>query len=617
MTGRLTGMRRFALHFLMLGLATALLPATGALAQSQIVVDYFDAVDGGDSAVAALAGDKLLAATPDETDLSDAAHYALLLEIGRERESRDDLRGAEAAYVRALAFGERAFGEADIRLREALIALGALKMKEGDTAAAEAALLHSLHIAEAELGSSNPSLREELDLLGQLDIPPSEDKSGPDGGDRAGSYRVREALLAQLAQLQRSEVVTLGAEVGPEVDQCTDEARNQNAVQRIEVFYGTHRKKSASSVPSKIYENPKGQLSEIPSLSYGAAYVSVPCNRDLGAVPTPSWWKGEFRPNPAKHVVLEDVREIAGADPFWGELKSAIGGARAKEALVFIHGFNVSFEGAALRTAQLSADLELDGAAIFYDWPSRAGIAPWDYRADRQLATTETIAKSLAGFLQDVAEKTGAERVSIIAHSMGNEPLTLALKELSNGAYRARREPAFDEVVFASPDVNIDNFKSRVADAMPLSRRMTLYASEKDKAVGFSGWFDGFERAGDAHNRVTVAGLDSVDTTKASQGFIGHDDFSGNGLDDLRAVVWHSLGPDKRCVLKLASGESLWAFNPQCENTVFKAAVVMLRRLGPEEALNEADAQIALAKSENLADQLAKWRAVKAELKRY
>ena len=57
MTGRLTGMRRFALHFLMLGLAAALLPATGALAQSQIVVDYFNAVDGGDSAAAARAGD--------------------------------------------------------------------------------------------------------------------------------------------------------------------------------------------------------------------------------------------------------------------------------------------------------------------------------------------------------------------------------------------------------------------------------------------------------------------------------------------------------------------------------------------------------------------------------
>ncbi|MEZ5983136.1 MAG: hypothetical protein R3C54_12600 [Parvularculaceae bacterium] len=289
MTGRLTGMRRFALQFFILVFASALFPAPGAFAQSQIVIDYFDAVEKGDSDAAKSAGDRLLSATPDETDLSDAAHYSLLLEIGRERESNNDLRGAEAAYVRALAFGERAFGETDIRLREALIALGALKMKEGDTAAAEAALLHSLHIAEAELGSSNPSLREELDLLGQLDIPPSEDKSGPDGGDRAGSYRVREAQLAQLAQLQRSEVITLGAEAGPEVDQCTDEARNQNAVQRIEVFYGTHRKKSVSSVPSNIYENPKGQLSEIrrslmvrPTFPFPVIAILAPCRRRAG-----------------------------------------------------------------------------------------------------------------------------------------------------------------------------------------------------------------------------------------------------------------------------------------------------------------------------------------------
>ena len=39
--------------------------------------------------------------------------------------------------------------------------------------------------------------------------------------------------------------------------------------------------------------------------------------------------------------------------------------------MVFIHGFNVPFEDAIYRTAQLAHDLDFDGAPILYSWPSR------------------------------------------------------------------------------------------------------------------------------------------------------------------------------------------------------------------------------------------------------
>ncbi len=40
-------------------------------------------------------------------------------------------------------------------------------------------------------------------------------------------------------------------------------------------------------------------------------------------------------------------------------------------ALVFLHGYSVTFENAAIRAAQLGVDLKVTGAIAFFSWPSR------------------------------------------------------------------------------------------------------------------------------------------------------------------------------------------------------------------------------------------------------
>jgi esterase/lipase superfamily enzyme len=41
------------------------------------------------------------------------------------------------------------------------------------------------------------------------------------------------------------------------------------------------------------------------------------------------------------------------------------------QALVFVHGYNTSFDNALYRTAQIAYDLDFDGAPFLYSWPSR------------------------------------------------------------------------------------------------------------------------------------------------------------------------------------------------------------------------------------------------------
>ena len=53
-------------------------------------------------------------------------------------------------------------------------------------------------------------------------------------------------------------------------------------------------------------------------------------------------------------------------------LREEVRDSRRKEAFVFIHGYNVAFDDAIYRTAQIAYDLSFDGPPILYSWPSRA-----------------------------------------------------------------------------------------------------------------------------------------------------------------------------------------------------------------------------------------------------
>ena len=82
--------------------------------------------------------------------------------------------------------------------------------------------------------------------------------------------------------------------------------------------------------------------------------------------------------------------------------------------------------------------------------------------------------EDLEDFLLVLADKTGAERISVVAHSMGNEFLTLALEQMTRDR---PGEKLFNEVVFASPDVDADDFIERVSAIDSLVDDFTLYAS--------------------------------------------------------------------------------------------------------------------------------------------
>ena len=122
-------------------------------------------------------------------------------------------------------------------------------------------------------------------------------------------------------------------------------------------------------------------------ISYGNCEISVPRpeNRRPGDLSRPvSVWIFEAPENPDKHFMLRHVEEHKDKDEFYRSLSARLDKSEARAAMLFIHGYNVSFEDAIFRTAQLAVDLKFPGAAMAFSWPSYAD--PVKYTFDEQNA---------------------------------------------------------------------------------------------------------------------------------------------------------------------------------------------------------------------------------------
>jgi esterase/lipase superfamily enzyme len=275
----------------------------------------------------------------------------------------------------------------------------------------------------------------------------------------------------------------------------------------------------------------------------GICEVSIPKDHRVGELESPTILRMEFIENPERHVVLQAVHPEA-ADEFYADLRDCIGKTTRKETFVFIHGYNVGFQTAVRRTAQIAYDLKFEGAPIVYSWPSQEGL--FSYTVDE--TNVAWTVPHLKDFLQGIAQRSGATSVHLVAHSMGNRALTSALREM---VLEQKSEcPKFHEVVLTAPDVDADTFRRDLAPAIVnAAGRVTLYASSNDEALIASRKVHGYRRAGESGDTmVVVPGVDTVDVSEVDTSFIGHSYYGSNStvLADLFELMQGSKPADQR-----------------------------------------------------------------------
>jgi esterase/lipase superfamily enzyme len=323
---------------------------------------------------------------------------------------------------------------------------------------------------------------------------------------------------------------------------------NSNLVQ---VFFGTDRSYQARNPVVSRFGGGRG------TISYGTAEVSIPPDHRLGNLETPSLLRLEFSPDPKKHVVLQKI-SVLSADDYFRLLTETVHSSTGKSALVFVHGYNVSFADAARRTAQMTFDLQFPGAPIFFSWPSVGKTQ--DYAVDE--TNVEWARPHLTQFLIDVLSKTDATDVYLIAHSMGNRALANSVADVETTHPELRLK--IREIILAAPDIDADTFKDDIAPRIIAAElpttHLTLYASSKDEALLASKKFHGYARAGDAGDlQLILTGLEYIDASSVDTGFLGHSYYGDNRsvIADIHYLIDGHLRACKRFSLKeiqLASG---------------------------------------------------------------
>jgi esterase/lipase superfamily enzyme len=303
----------------------------------------------------------------------------------------------------------------------------------------------------------------------------------------------------------------------------------------VRVFYATDRLQIHVWADGPQYDHERSKLGVI---QYGECEISIPKVHKMGKLESPSFLKFEFRPDPKKHIVLTRTQSLD-EEKFFEEVRLSTAKSANKEAFVFIHGYNVSFEAAARRTGQMAYDLQFVGAPIFYSWPSNDKFA--DYIKDETNITWSTLHFQI--FLELLAQRSGAERIHIIAHSMGNRAVCDALKALSHDP---ESHVKFNHLVLAAPDIDAETFAELAVTLQRLSGRITLYESSNDKALQASKKIHGYARAGEP--LLVIPGMDTIDASEIDTDFLGHSYFSDNWplLSDIHWLLAEDKPPMSR-----------------------------------------------------------------------
>jgi esterase/lipase superfamily enzyme len=171
---------------------------------------------------------------------------------------------------------------------------------------------------------------------------------------------------------------------------------------------------------------------------------------------------------------------------------------KKRDALVYIHGYNNSFERSIIRAAQFVHDGCLDVVPVVFSWPSRNAALDRDYDLDSATFSRAAAAEVLAR----VRDDSGGTQTHILAHSMGNWIAVEALGILSKSK---RGKAALGAVILASPDVDLDVFRQRLPQVRASARAVALLTSRNDLILRLSQFLTHDTRAGEATNEELVA----------------------------------------------------------------------------------------------------------------
>jgi esterase/lipase superfamily enzyme len=247
---------------------------------------------------------------------------------------------------------------------------------------------------------------------------------------------------------------------------------NAPGTHHVEMVVATTRERVES--PAFLFGGGRAEES-----SFADMVVSIPpdAHRQIGEVQYPQQLPG----NPAVDFVTLKA-EVIDREQARVAFSRMLRDSHKKEALVFVHGFNTTFENAVYSFAQILHDSGAyrDVAPVLFTWPSKGKIFAYGYDRDSSTFSRDALEKLLR-YLQDNPQ---VETISVLAHSMGNWVTLEALRQMA--IRDGRVGPKIKLVMLADADVDVGIARQQIATLGPERPHIVLFVSETDRALAAS-----------------------------------------------------------------------------------------------------------------------------------
>ncbi len=272
------------------------------------------------------------------------------------------------------------------------------------------------------------------------------------------------------------------------------------AVQRV--YFATNRHRTKAVTVEEMFD---GNRSEPGQTTLGYADISIPPGHREGHIETPLLNRRALL-DPGNHFIIQRLH-LHDEKVFFQKISALLGKHEQLQdgIVVFIHGYNMTFTNALLRTAQLAYDSGFKGVPIAFSWPSDGKFLAYNH--DREDATWSI--QYIEDFLRSLRRKMPERKIHLIAHSMGSQGLLGALHHL---ALKNEAKTRFDSVILAAPDFDAGYFQQQIGPRIRhLANRWAIYASDKDAALDFSSTLNAMKRLGQP--LTLIDGMEMVDAT--------------------------------------------------------------------------------------------------------
>ena len=166
---------------------------------------------------------------------------------------------------------------------------------------------------------------------------------------------------------------------------------------------------------------------------------------------------------------------------FKAEIASHLSGriGSNRDVLLYVHGFNTSYDEARFRLAQVVTDGRFGGVPVLFTWPASGSL--FDYEAAKESASASRDA--LAQLLLELGATPDVGKIHILAHSMGTWLTMEALREDAI-AGKPDLDGKLGDVMLAAPDIDVTVFRKQIAKIDP--RHISVLVSVNDKALTLS-----------------------------------------------------------------------------------------------------------------------------------